>query len=275
MIFWYRLNRVILKKTAIKCAVIGGDRDVDKTFTSRPRPQVPMACKNMGGWWRWALVSLDGVAPSRMVSVSASVNLPLHHRVQKFFSGTGSPGWGRKMVVVVVIMIDYWLIEQWSGAEGLIDCWLLIVWLMNWFIDELIVWLVDELIVWLIDWSQCPGAEGLIDWWIDLLIDELIIWLIDWWQCPGAEGSPVLHWRGLAAGLSTEVSSAVDSSPRWGQRGWRLRHRIFWWGGHERNQGRQGTCITSHKINMGQLFYWSLFIIQWKTWHSRGLAYQL
>jgi len=38
-------------------------------------------------------------------SVSASVNLPLHHKVQKFSSGTGSPGWsrkkGRKMVVVV------------------------------------------------------------------------------------------------------------------------------------------------------------------------------
>jgi len=36
--------------------------------------------------------------------VSASVNLPLHHKVQKFSSGTGSPGWsrkkGRKMVVV-------------------------------------------------------------------------------------------------------------------------------------------------------------------------------
>jgi len=45
----------------------------------------------MGGWWRWALVSLDGVAPSRMVSVSASVNLPLHHKVQKLSSGTGSP----------------------------------------------------------------------------------------------------------------------------------------------------------------------------------------
>jgi len=31
--------------------------------------------KNMG-LWRWALVSPDGVAPSRMVGVSASVNLP-------------------------------------------------------------------------------------------------------------------------------------------------------------------------------------------------------
>jgi len=39
-----------------------------------------------------------------MVGLSASVNLPLHHKVQKFSSGTGSPGWsrkkGRKMVVV-------------------------------------------------------------------------------------------------------------------------------------------------------------------------------
>ena len=61
----------------------------------------------MGGWWRWALVSPDGVASSRMVSVSASVILPLHHEVQMFSSGTGSPGWsqkkGRKTVVVVVV----------------------------------------------------------------------------------------------------------------------------------------------------------------------------
>jgi len=48
------------------------------------------------GWWRWALVSLDGEAPSQMVGLSASVNLPLHHKVQKFSSGTtcypGGPG---------------------------------------------------------------------------------------------------------------------------------------------------------------------------------------
>jgi len=41
--------------------------------------------------------------------VSASVNLPLHHKVQKFSSGTGSPGWSRKkdrkMVVCVVVVI--------------------------------------------------------------------------------------------------------------------------------------------------------------------------
>jgi len=63
----------------------------------------------MGGWWRWALVSPDGVAPSRMVGVSASVNLPLHHKVQKFPSGTGSPGWsrkkGHKMVASVCVCV--------------------------------------------------------------------------------------------------------------------------------------------------------------------------
>jgi len=36
--------------------------------------------------------------------VSASVNLPLHHKVQRFSSGTLSPGWswkkGRKTVLV-------------------------------------------------------------------------------------------------------------------------------------------------------------------------------
>ena len=66
------------------------------------------ACKKNGGWWRWALVSPDGVVPSQMVCVSASVNLPLHHKVQKFSSGTGSPGWswkkGHKMVLVVTYL---------------------------------------------------------------------------------------------------------------------------------------------------------------------------
>jgi len=51
----------------------------------------------MEGWWRWALVSLDGVAPSWIVGVSASVNLPLHHKVH--FSGTDSPGWSRKKAI--------------------------------------------------------------------------------------------------------------------------------------------------------------------------------
>ena len=41
--------------------------------------------------------------------MSAYVNLCLHHKVQKFSAGTGSPGWsqkkGRKMVVVVNVLI--------------------------------------------------------------------------------------------------------------------------------------------------------------------------
>ena len=51
-----------------------------------------------------------------MVGVSASVNLPLHHKVQKFSSGTGSPGWcqkkGRETVVLVVLTDSY-----------AVDCW--------------------------------------------------------------------------------------------------------------------------------------------------------
>jgi len=51
---------------------------------------------------RWALVSPDGVAPRLMVGVSASVNLLLHHKVQKLSSGTGhADDPGRKTVVVV------------------------------------------------------------------------------------------------------------------------------------------------------------------------------
>jgi len=45
--------------------------------------------------------------PTGWSVLSTSVNLPLHHKVQKFSSGTGSPGWswkkGRKTIVVVVV----------------------------------------------------------------------------------------------------------------------------------------------------------------------------
>jgi len=59
-----------------------------------------------GGWWRWALVCPDGVAPSRMVGVSASVNLPLHHKFQKFSSGTGSSEWSRKKGHKTVVVVE-------------------------------------------------------------------------------------------------------------------------------------------------------------------------
>ena len=69
------------------------------------------ACKKYGGCWRWALVSPDGVALSWMVSVFASVNLPLHHKVQKFSSGTGSPGWSRKKGRKTVVVV-WWFIKR-------------------------------------------------------------------------------------------------------------------------------------------------------------------
>jgi len=55
------------------------------------------------------MVSPDGVAPSRMVCLSASVNLPLHHKVQKFPSGTGSPRWSQKRgdKTVVCVCVCY------------------------------------------------------------------------------------------------------------------------------------------------------------------------
>jgi len=62
----------------------------------------------MGEWWRWSLVSPNGVVPSRMVGVSASVNLPLHHKAQKFSSGTGSPGWARKKGRKMVVLVVWW-----------------------------------------------------------------------------------------------------------------------------------------------------------------------
>jgi len=64
-----------------------------------------------GGWWRWALDSPDGVVPSQMVGVSASVNLPLNHKDQKFSSGTGSPGWFWKKCHKTVVVWWWWFLN--------------------------------------------------------------------------------------------------------------------------------------------------------------------
>jgi len=57
-----------------------------------------------------------------MVGVSASVNLPLHHKVQKFSSGTGSLGWsrkkGRKTVVCVCVQVMAAATEKVSFASS-------------------------------------------------------------------------------------------------------------------------------------------------------------
>ena len=53
-----------------------------------------------------------------MVGVSASVSFPLHHKVQKFSSGTGSPGWSRKkgrkavVVCVLVVLLCFFAVNQ-------------------------------------------------------------------------------------------------------------------------------------------------------------------
>jgi len=72
--------------------------------------------KSMSGFRLAAMVEVgsgspDGVAPIRMVSVSASVSLPLHHKVQKFSSGTGSPRWSQKKGRKTVV----WL---WCGLDS-------------------------------------------------------------------------------------------------------------------------------------------------------------
>jgi len=64
-----------------------------------------------GGGRHWlVLMKWQEVAPSRMVSESASVNFPLPHKVQNFSSGTGSPGWSRKKGHKAVVVVVVWFI---------------------------------------------------------------------------------------------------------------------------------------------------------------------
>jgi len=52
------------------------------------------------GWWRWALITLDGVAPSRMVGMSASVILPCTIKSRgRFLLAPAYPGSPWKRVV--------------------------------------------------------------------------------------------------------------------------------------------------------------------------------
>jgi len=57
------------------------------------------ACKKYGRWWRWALVSPDGVVPTRMVGVSASVIFPCTINSRNSFLALAHPGDPRKRAV--------------------------------------------------------------------------------------------------------------------------------------------------------------------------------
>jgi len=65
------------------------------------------ACKNMGdgggGYW---LVRMEWRPAGWCV---CSVNLPLHHKVQKFSCGTGSPGWSQKKGRKTAVCVCYQL----------------------------------------------------------------------------------------------------------------------------------------------------------------------
>jgi len=69
------------------------------------------ACKKMGGWWKWALVGPDGVAPSQMVGVSASVNLLCTTKSRSLLA-PAHPGGPGKMAVKWL-----WLWWLWLGIK--------------------------------------------------------------------------------------------------------------------------------------------------------------
>ena len=70
------------------------------------------ACKNMGGWWRWALFSPDGVAFSRMVSVSASVNQPCTIKSRSSLLAPASPEKRAVKRLWCVVQAGIWLIHS-------------------------------------------------------------------------------------------------------------------------------------------------------------------
>ena len=56
--------------------------------------------------------------PAVIVGVSASVNVPLHHKVQKFSSGTGSPGWPRKKCCKRVVCVIFTMYAKLTPDTG-------------------------------------------------------------------------------------------------------------------------------------------------------------
>ena len=73
-----------------------------------------------GGGGHW-LVRMEW--HHRMVSVSASVNPPLQHKVQKFSSGTGSPGLSRKKGCKMVVCVHVSLIHLFLETDNKSESW--------------------------------------------------------------------------------------------------------------------------------------------------------
>jgi len=73
-----------------------------------------------------------------MVGASASVNLPLHHKVQKFSTGTGSPGWswkkGRKRDVVVSLGLLYIFVLIMVALCNRADHYIFALWFLSFFL---------------------------------------------------------------------------------------------------------------------------------------------
>jgi len=109
--------------------------------------------KNIAGWWTWALISPDGVAPSQIVSVSASVNFPLHHKVQKFSSGTCSSRWSRKRGHKTVVVWWWWNNGNFTKSTTvyeihllILGLWTLLIFALYFYCCDILLGITDDLL---------------------------------------------------------------------------------------------------------------------------------
>ena len=122
-----------------------------------------------------------------MVGVSASVNLPLHHKVQKFSSGTGSPEWsrkkGRKTVVVCVLWYYYIAAFQWLSTavtvSEKIDSCITATVVLIFYATGIWCWCVD-LMICNIKVVQLQQRQHLYVNWVLVLSVDVLMLVDDW-----------------------------------------------------------------------------------------------
>jgi len=73
-----------------------------------------------GGGGHW-LVRMEWRPAGWSVCLPLTVKLPLHHKVEKFSSGTGSPGWCRKKGRKTVVVVENGDLSVNSGHQGLVS----------------------------------------------------------------------------------------------------------------------------------------------------------